>query len=384
VVAWGFNAEGQCTVPSGLSGVVTVAAAYRHSLALKADGTVVAWGSNYGPGESQVPSDLGGVIAIAAGTYHSLALKRDGTVMAWGSNADGETDVPGGLSGVVAIAAGAYHSMALKQDGTVVAWGYNSDGTTDVPDGLNSVIGIAGGYDHSLAVVFDSVVVTWPPQTQTAEVGSTVCLYASAEGFSPLKYQWIFNGTNNLGDPTTNAFLRLTNVQPAQAGAYTVVASNALGTTGSASALLSVVPSVERRWVPGLALTGQPGSALNLDATAVVDLTPNWAPLGSVVLTNDSQWYFDLSVPLPPQRFYRAWQPGLSSVGSALDLHMVPAITLTGNIGNSVRLDYINQFSPIDAWVTLATVPLTNTSQLYFDISAPGQPQRLYRLVPPP
>ena len=61
---------------------------------------------------------------------------------------------------------------------------------------------------------------------------------------------------------------------------------------------------------------------------------------------------------------------------------MVPAITLTGAIGSSVRIDYINQFGPIDAWVTnLATVTLTNTSQLYFDTSAIGQPVRLYRTV---
>jgi hypothetical protein len=63
---------------------------------------------------------------------------------------------------------------------------------------------------------------------------------------------------------------------------------------------------------------------------------------------------------------------------------MVPAITLTGGIGNSVRLDYIKRFGPTDAWVTLNMVTLTNTSQLYFDTSAPGQPERLYRLVPVP
>jgi hypothetical protein len=67
-----------------------------------------------------------------------------------------------------------------------------------------------------------------------------------------------------------------------------------------------------------------------------------------------------------------------------LDLHLVPAITLTGNIGGSVRVDAINQFGPTDAWVTLDTVTLTNTSQLYFDVSAWRQPQRLYRLVPSP
>jgi len=68
----------------------------------------------------------------------------------------------------------------------------------------------------------------------------------------------------------------------------------------------------------------------------------------------------------------------------SLDLHLIPAITLTGNMGDSWRLDYINQFGPIDAWVTLNTVTLTNTSQLYFDVSCVGQPQRLYRLVQVP
>jgi hypothetical protein len=145
--------------------------------------------------------------------------------------------------------------------------------------------------------------------------------------------------------------------------------------------MLNVISVVERRWVPGLTLTGERGSALNLETRAVMGPTPDWAPFDSVVLTNDSQWYFDLSAPLPPQRFYRAWQPGPSDVGSALDLHMVPAITLRGSIGGSLRLDYINRFGPTDAWVTLDTVTLTSMSQLYFDISAPGQPQRLYRLV---
>src|ERR1019366_7060237 len=112
---------------------------------------------------------------------------------------------------------------------------------------------------------------------------------------------------------------------------------------------------------------------------------PNWLPLDTVTLASTSQYYFDLSEPLPPQRFYRAWQTGTPSVIPSLSLPgLVPAITLTGNIGGSVRLDYINQFGPIDAWVTLATVTLTNTSQLYFDTSSISQPARLWRIVPAP
>jgi hypothetical protein len=121
-----------------------------------------------------------------------------------------------------------------------------------------------------------------------------------------------------------------------------------------------------------------------VDYANAVSRLPNWTTLGSVSLTSTSQYYFDLTLPLPPQRFYRAWQTETPTVIPSLDLHMVPAITLTGNSGGSVRMDYINRVGPTDAWVTLDTVTLTDTSQLYFDTSAPGQPQRLYRLVPLP
>ena len=74
------------------------------------------------------------MVAIAGGGDHSLALKSDGTVWAWGWNGYGQlgdgsttnrlTPVPvSGLTGVVAIAGGDYHSLALKSDGTVWAWG---------------------------------------------------------------------------------------------------------------------------------------------------------------------------------------------------------------------------------------------------------------------
>ena len=154
-----------------------------------------------------------------------------------------------------------------------------------------------------------------------------------------------------------------------------------LGAVTSAPAMLNVIAAVERRPVPGVKVTGEAGSLLNVDYANSLSPAPNWTPLGSVSLTGTPQYCFDLTLPLPPQRFYRAWQTGTPGVMPSLDLHLVPAITLTGNIGHSVRLDYINQFGPTDAWVTLATVTLTNTSQLYFDVSALGQPPRLYRIM---
>jgi hypothetical protein len=120
-------------------------------LALKADGTVVAWGYN-AKGQTTIPPGLAGVTAIAAGEAHSLALKSDGTVVAWGWNSDGQATVPAGLTGVTSIAAGIRHNLTLKSDGTVVAWGFNSDGQATVPDGLTGVTALAGGSLHSLAL----------------------------------------------------------------------------------------------------------------------------------------------------------------------------------------------------------------------------------------
>ncbi|WP_212963256.1 cadherin-like beta sandwich domain-containing protein [Cohnella xylanilytica] len=158
VAAWGYNGDGQSNVPSGLTGVKAIAAGTLHSLILKSDETVVAWGHN-GYGQSNVPSGLTGVAAIAAGYFHSLALKSDGTVVAWGANEP--SNVPSGLTGVVAIAAGDFHSLALKSDGTVVAWGDNLYGQSVVPSGLTGVVAIAAGYSHSLALKSDGTVVAW-------------------------------------------------------------------------------------------------------------------------------------------------------------------------------------------------------------------------------
>ncbi len=112
----------QIAPPAELTDVVTIATSNGTNLALKRDGTVVAWGDN-DQGQATVPAGLTDVIAIAAGDFHSLALKRDGTVVAWGSNAYGQLNVPAGLCDVTAIVAGRFHSLALKRDGSVVSWG---------------------------------------------------------------------------------------------------------------------------------------------------------------------------------------------------------------------------------------------------------------------
>jgi uncharacterized delta-60 repeat protein len=172
-----------------------VAAGGEHTVALKADGTLVAWGKN-GDGQlgdgtttqrhSQVAvPGLTGVVDVAAGWAHTVALKSDGTVVTWGNNGGGQLGdgsattrlspvaVPG-LTGVVAVAAGIWHTVALKSDGTVVAWGYNLEGelgdgtTTDrlspvAVSGLTGVVAVSsskGGF-HSVALKSDGTMRAW-------------------------------------------------------------------------------------------------------------------------------------------------------------------------------------------------------------------------------
>ena len=226
VVAWGN--DGQATVPAGLSGVVAIAARGFHTVALKQDGTVVAWGSN-NSGQTTVPAGLSGVVAIAVGRLYTVALKQDGTVVAWGSNSDGQATVPAGLSGVVAIAVGGFHTVALKQDGTVVAWGNNDDGQTTVPADLSGVEAIAATGNHTVALKQDRTVVAWGfnddgQTTVPADLSGVVAIAATGNHIVALKQDrtvvaWGYNGSGQTTVPAD-----LSGVVAIAAGAYHTVA----------------------------------------------------------------------------------------------------------------------------------------------------------------
>jgi hypothetical protein len=244
VWAWGANGDGQLgdgtagnqrTTPvqvRNLSDVQAVAGGWLFSLALKNNGTVWGWGSNaagqLGDGtisnQRNTPvqvSNLSDVQAIDAGTVHSLALKNDGTVWAWGRNAEGQLGVGtfdffyttpvqvSNLSDVQAIAAGDRYSLALKNDGTVWAWGSNDEGqlgdgtstSSNTPvqvSGLSDVQAVAGGWSHSLALKNDGTVWGWG---------------RNAEG-------QLGDGTNNYSYNTPLQVSGLSGVQDIAAGAY--------------------------------------------------------------------------------------------------------------------------------------------------------------------
>ena len=220
VWAWGWNAFGQLgngttndaysPIQTGLGAVPPLTSVVQlggrpyFTLAVKADGTVWAWGMNQygqmgngtvnplsGP-QVAVPvqvsnSGAGGAInhplQVTCGYQFGAALATNGTVWTWGSGSHGElgngttgssyasTQVPG-LTNVTAISAGWFHILALKSNRTAWAWGNNSNG--ELGDGttfnqsnavqvlnVSIIVGVSGGDSHSSALAADGTVWKW-------------------------------------------------------------------------------------------------------------------------------------------------------------------------------------------------------------------------------
>jgi alpha-tubulin suppressor-like RCC1 family protein len=226
-----------------------------HSLALKSDGMVYAWGlGRYGQlGRGNTNSSLVAVaipnfnaVEVAAGRFHSVAVRNDGSVWSWGYNANGQlglgtttqTNVPSrvnGLADVQAIDAGYLYTMAVTSDGKVWTWGAGANG--QLGNGSNTsaqktpvqVVGlfgttktIAAGMNHALALQSDGTVWVWGQNTSgQLGIGSTnafrntavkiptlsgVVAIAAGDCFSvALKFDgtvwsWGGNGSGRLGD----------------------------------------------------------------------------------------------------------------------------------------------------------------------------------------
>ncbi|HRK29392.1 MAG TPA: hypothetical protein PK239_19095, partial [Chitinophagales bacterium] len=189
-----FDPSAFFTPVVGLDDVIQVSNAIDHTLALKCDGTVWAWGINsYGKVGSPIlsasvntPFQVLGItnaIKVSAGGYHSMALLEDGTVLCWGLGERGQLGngawadsyipvVVTGLSNVIDISAGRLFSAALLNDGTVRTWGDNlwgqlGDGAwanSNIPVvvvGLSDVVKIATGETSAYSIATNGAIWAW-------------------------------------------------------------------------------------------------------------------------------------------------------------------------------------------------------------------------------
>lgn len=304
VWSWGDNLYGQLgdgtygfrgapVQVAGLTGVVAISAGGYHALALKSDGAVFAWGWNISGQLGTGTTDWGrttpvqvigltGITAIAAGGWygHSLALRQDGTVWAWGNNSAGQlgdgtveqrlipVQVPG-LSNVAAIAAGFFFSAAAKGDGSLWTWGAND-------------FGQLGGTSSTTCTFFTSAPCTLVP-TQVAGITQVTAValgryHALARRQDGSIWSWGDNRQGQLGDG-----LYTGRATPRQVAALPPIARISAG--GGHSVAVGTTGTV---WTWGGNSRGQLG-----DGTFVLHGTAGVALRGSgTVETND--WFLDL------------------------------------------------------------------------------------------
>ena len=206
--------------------VNVIAGGFGHSLAIKADNSLWAWGNNssneigngeggkYGEKSLTHVKIMENVVFVAAGDYHSYAIKADGSLWGWGNNINKLID--GGekyeakkrtpvriMDDVSYIASGFSHTLAIKADGSLWAWGNNACGkigdgtvTTYKRNGNEGVLSIDKDNDKSTPVKIMSEVID-------VAVGSDFSLALKKDGSL---WAWGSNNAGQLGDGTITTY----------------------------------------------------------------------------------------------------------------------------------------------------------------------------------
>ena len=163
---------------------------------------------------------------------------------------------------------------------------YTINGATTNDAGSYSVIVTngAGSVTSRAALLTVNVppAITLQPQSVTVLEGDNAAFRVSASGTEPLSYQWLKDGTAITG--AGNAALTLTNVQPGNAGNYTVrVANNAGSATSQVARLTVLVPPTITAQPQDLAVTNGASASFSVDVNGTEPFTFQWLRSGGMI-----------------------------------------------------------------------------------------------------
>lgn len=158
LVAWGPRpgAEGRPPLPG--ERFVDIAVGNSVRLALRDDGVVIAWGRN--AGACEVPEPNTGFTAVAAAGGGCLGLRADGSIAAWG-NASWVSGLPAPNGGFVAVAASDFFAVALRSNGTLVMWGDILEWSPPPLPAGSDFVALSAGLEHFLALRRDGSIAAW-------------------------------------------------------------------------------------------------------------------------------------------------------------------------------------------------------------------------------
>ncbi|QWF24136.1 hypothetical protein KM427_10840 [Nocardioides sp. LMS-CY] len=256
VLMWGITTRrpSPLSVPAGLTGVTQLVLANWNAVALKADGSVVAWGAD--EALNQIPPALAGVRtkAIVAGNDTAYALTEDGTVIPWGNVANVISKMPASVlqpGNVKAIGALGYGGVAVLADDTVVQWDIREVSDTSWLAG-SAPVSVSAGGGFAGMVDSDGVIHHWN-EIATAESG---LVPAALNGRALAQFSV---GPDRNGAVVITKMLR--GADPTIAGTPTV-GSTLTATPGTFSASPDAVTS---QWLAdGAPVAGASGAALSL------------------------------------------------------------------------------------------------------------------------
>jgi len=165
----------------------SVSAGYEHTMAIKTDGSLWAWGRNdcgqLGDGsftDRSTPTRIGietNWASVSAGSDYTIAIKTDGSLWAWSRNnrwqlADDtitNRSAPaqiGAETNWASVSAEGDRSIAIKKDGSLWAWSYGYNYTTlqNVPTRIGTETNWASVYDggdYTMAIKKDASLWAW-------------------------------------------------------------------------------------------------------------------------------------------------------------------------------------------------------------------------------
>lgn len=215
------------------SGYVSVALGEEHVLAIRADGSLWAWGQNnygqLGDGSDQFqaqPVKVGdGFSQVAAGHFHSAGIRKDGSLWLWGGNQRGQigigstaalrsppVQVPGEYQ---SVSLGLYYTAAVMANGDLMAWGQSDHGfgrgtendRSNTPQRIGTgFVRVSVDDSHGLAITAAGDLWEWGWRTKGArnllpvQVGSGM-VSISAGGYENTAIAhdgglWVWGGSN--------------------------------------------------------------------------------------------------------------------------------------------------------------------------------------------
>jgi len=163
---------------------------------------------------------------------------------------------------------------------------------------------IAAIYNAGSAGKCQPPIITSQPRNQVGYWGKSVTFTVTATGSAPLSYQWL-KDANPLAGASGSA-LPLTNLQATNAGNYSVIVSNSVGSTISSNAYLTVNPAgVSLALYAGITIDGVVGLTYGIQYSTNLSNTTGWRGMANVTLSVTPQLWFDLQPVTQPQRYYR-------------------------------------------------------------------------------